>query len=60
MARIGFRGLYLRLFLKPEEGRSTPATDKISNQAFHKVNEIKNFLVSGSVNGFEMQGTYDV
>lgn len=50
----------LRFFLKPEEGRSTPATDKISNQTFHKVNEIKNFLVSGSVNGFEMQGTYDV
>jgi hypothetical protein len=50
----------LRLFLKPGEGRSTPATDKISNQAFHKVNEIKSFLVSGSVNEFEMQGTYDV
>jgi len=50
----------LRLFLKPREGRSIPATDKNSNQVFRKVNEIKSFLVSGSVNEFEMQGTYDV
>jgi len=62
VAQIGFRGLYAARFSKEprEEDRSIPATDKNSNQAFHKVNGIKSFLASGLVNEFEMQRTCDV
>ena len=58
MARIGFRGLYVAPFSKAWRRQVYPCNRQNSNQAFHKVNEIKSFLVSGSVNEFEMQGAY--